>query len=230
MPYEGTLGSLRTCDVYLPDPQIGQEHLDFSFQPHKGILIYPRHGMTCVADGRELDARSQSRLTPLHHGSILQVGNFRLRVRLFEGLEGGSAVLMPDEAEIPTIPNDAYDRTNELPVIPQPEYQQTQGDDPGAVPEPSAQPFYPAQAVNRPQSMHRVDPMSAPGPVAGSYPPWQQGGVIPRQPDSMPPETQEDPFAHSDRLRIVSTYEDTDEAGRQQGSRWRSSWRRNDHG
>ena len=86
LPYEGTLGSLRTCDVYLPGPEMAGEHLDLSFQPQVGMLVYPRHGMTCTVDGDPLDHRSKPRLHPLHHGSILQVGGVTLRLRLFEGL------------------------------------------------------------------------------------------------------------------------------------------------
>lgn len=71
LPYEGIMGSDRTCDVYIPDPELSGEHLDFSFQPLLGVLVYPRRGMTCSVDGEELDWHSKPRLSPLKHGSVL---------------------------------------------------------------------------------------------------------------------------------------------------------------
>ena len=50
MPYEGTLGFLRTSDVVVPVEGVAGQHLDFSFQPHVGLLIYPRRHRACAVD------------------------------------------------------------------------------------------------------------------------------------------------------------------------------------
>lgn len=59
LPCEGTLGAMRTCDVVIPSQWVAQEHLDFSFRDQAGLLLYPRRGTTCTADGEELTPKSR---------------------------------------------------------------------------------------------------------------------------------------------------------------------------
>lgn len=87
MPYEGTLGYVRSCDVVVPVDQVAACHLDFSFQPHLGLLIYLRRGQTCFVDGVRLTHRSKPRSLPMLHGSSLQVGEAVLQLRLFAELD-----------------------------------------------------------------------------------------------------------------------------------------------
>ena len=87
LPYEGTLGFVRSADVTVPCNAVAAQHLDFSFQPRLGLLIYPRRGVTCLADGVPMNSRSHARQTPLRHNSILTVGEAELQVRLFAGLD-----------------------------------------------------------------------------------------------------------------------------------------------
>lgn len=78
---------MRTCDVCIPSDQVAVEHLDFSFSPGEGLLIYPRRDTMCLADGRELRHALFPARVALKHGSELQVGEVRLMVRFYEGLQ-----------------------------------------------------------------------------------------------------------------------------------------------
>ena len=92
------MGAMRTCDVSIPGSEVPLELLDFTFHHDLGILLHLRRGMTCVVDGEEIDDHSRPEDYPLRHGSLLQVGDVTLKVRLYEGvLHGGSARLMDDE-------------------------------------------------------------------------------------------------------------------------------------
>lgn len=86
LPYEGVLGFVRTCDVVVPCNRIAAEHLDFSFQPGVGLLVYPRYRCACRVDGRKVTSRSKPRRHPLVQGSILRVGEAELQVSLFDSL------------------------------------------------------------------------------------------------------------------------------------------------
>ena len=86
VPWEGSLGSARSCDVVLPGEDIAPVHLFFSFHRKTGLTLETA-GKKCVcfADGEEQTYRMRgpARLT---HGSILQVSGYVLRLRLFAGL------------------------------------------------------------------------------------------------------------------------------------------------
>ncbi len=87
MPYEGTLGFVRTADVVVPVDGVAGQHLDFSFQPHVGLLVYPRRRRRCEVDGFAITGSRSARRTPMVHGSVLTVGDAQLQLRLFAGLD-----------------------------------------------------------------------------------------------------------------------------------------------
>jgi len=87
VPREGTLGFLRTCDMVIPVEGVCRQHIDFTFQDGKGLLLFPLRGCECIMDGTPLTHRTKSKKHPMHHGSRLQVGEAVLRLRLFAGLE-----------------------------------------------------------------------------------------------------------------------------------------------
>ena len=87
VPWEGTLGSGRNCDVILPAPDVRRTHLHMLFTPRHGILVEPVSGQTCVVDGEEVDCRSRGEDHPLRHGSILQIGSVVLRMQFFAGMD-----------------------------------------------------------------------------------------------------------------------------------------------
>ena len=87
LPWEGDLGSVRSCDLCLPCPGVQKQHLRFSFQVGKGLRILPRSGCEVVMDGNIITYRSGEKASFMNHGSFLQVGSALLRLRLFTGLD-----------------------------------------------------------------------------------------------------------------------------------------------
>jgi len=85
VPREGTLGSLRTNDLYMPLAGIAHKHLWFRFDDDKGLLVEPFGKNEVLVDG----APFESRRDPLYmaHGSALTIGPYELRLRLFAGFE-----------------------------------------------------------------------------------------------------------------------------------------------
>lgn len=99
VPWEGTLGSLRTNDLCLPAAGIGRRHLWFRFDEGRGLMVEPLGKKPFTMDG----AAFVSRRTPLYmaHGSRLQVGDVQLRLRLFAGFEsvGRATYAVPAEPQ-----------------------------------------------------------------------------------------------------------------------------------
>lgn len=87
VPYEGTLGYLRTCDVVVPVDDVANLHLDFTFISGKGVLVCPRRGCTVTVDGVPVTNVRDSREHPMRHGSLLTVGQAALRLGVFAGLD-----------------------------------------------------------------------------------------------------------------------------------------------
>ena len=99
LPWEGTLGSLRTNDLCLPVSGVSRRHLWFRFDEGRGLMVEPLGKNPFTVDG----AGFVSRRTPLYmaHGSRLQVGDVQLRLRLFAGFEsvGRATYAAPVEPE-----------------------------------------------------------------------------------------------------------------------------------
>ena len=82
---EGVLGYLRSNDVCLPMNGVANRHLWFSFDDTDGLRVEPLRGRMIIADGEELIGRRMHAW--LAHGSQLQVGEAKLRLRMFSGFE-----------------------------------------------------------------------------------------------------------------------------------------------
>lgn len=98
VPWEGTLGSLRTNDLSLPVTGVARRHLWMRFDEGRGLLIEPFAKNAVTVDGQAFTSRRD----PLYmaHGSRLRVGEVELRLRLFAGFEGvGRAAYVPDAPE-----------------------------------------------------------------------------------------------------------------------------------
>ena len=155
VPGEGVLGFVRTCDVVVPVTDVVAQHLDFTFRNGKGLYIYPRRGCPAAVDGVTIDSRADSRRYPMHHGSILQVGEALLQLGVFAGLDVEAA---PGVWEDPP------------PDTPQPEY-------PPQLPQMDAYPQqspYPQQGMYPPQAQlpqMGAYPQQSPYPQQGMYPP-----------------------------------------------------------
>ena len=98
VPKEGVLGSVRSCDLYVPCRGIRKHHLDFSWQEGTGLLLHPRSGCEASVGTVPLDCRSDPRSAPLRHGACLSVGSAVLRFLVF-------AALAPSEGSDPIVPS-----------------------------------------------------------------------------------------------------------------------------
>ena len=101
VPWEGVLGSVRSCDIYIPAPQVHRKHLSFSYERGKGLLIHPFSGCEAFVNAARLDTRSQAEAFPVTHGSILQVGDVLLRLCVFVVLDPNA---FPDQAASRAVP------------------------------------------------------------------------------------------------------------------------------
>ena len=52
-----------------------------------GLYIIPWRGCSCIVDGETVANRRDGMAHPLQHNSILEVGQARLRLRVFAGLD-----------------------------------------------------------------------------------------------------------------------------------------------
>jgi len=108
VPCEGTLGSARTNDLYLPVPDVARKHLWFRFDDGDGLMVEPFGKLPLTVDGEAFTKRSE----PLYmaHGSRLCVGDAVLRLRLFAGFECiGRAPRFSEPAEAPVQPEPQQD-------------------------------------------------------------------------------------------------------------------------
>ncbi|MBR2822975.1 MAG: hypothetical protein IKE24_04755 [Clostridia bacterium] len=87
VPWEGVLGSVRSCDVTLAAPGIRRQHLFFSFQPGQGLILRPFSGCDAFVNDTRLTCRSRDGDAPMTHGSFLRVGSALLRLRLLSGMD-----------------------------------------------------------------------------------------------------------------------------------------------
>ncbi len=90
VPWEGSLGSVRSCDVPVPCQGIRRRHLWFSWEDGSGLRIQPLSGCEAMVDGVPLDCRSWKKASPMIHGSFLQAGSALLRLRVFAALDSNA--------------------------------------------------------------------------------------------------------------------------------------------
>lgn len=176
VPPEGVLGFVRTCDVVVPVTDVVGQHLDFTFRNGKGLFIYPRRGCPVSVDGVSIDSRADSRRYPMHHGSILAVGEALLQLGVFAGLDVKQAPGLWQEPEQAPVPQPLE---TAQPYAPYPPADASQG-------VPGAQPFPPYAMNNQPY------PPAIPPQPGYAAPPYQ---FPPQQPAPCgyppPPVTQE---------------------------------------
>lgn len=177
VPYEGTLGYLRTCDVVVPVDDVANLHLDFTFVSGRGVLVCPRRGCTVTVDGVPVTNARDSREHPMRHGSLLTVGQAALRLGVFAGLD------------VPAVPVVApY-------AVPQQEDWSPEAVDlPYGAPEQGNPPYQPNQ-MNQPYppDTHWADGTYQP------YPPNQMNQTYPPYQPMNPPDTPDNGWPGGDR-------------------------------
>ena len=90
VPWEGVLGSVRSCDLCIPCPGVRKRHLSFSFHTGRGLLLHPFSGCEASVNQVPLTCGSRESDAPMTHGSLLRIGSVLLRLRLFAGLDPAS--------------------------------------------------------------------------------------------------------------------------------------------
>ncbi len=196
VPWEGSLGSVRSCDVPVPCQGIRRRHLWFSWERGAGLRIQPLSGCEALVDGKLLDCRSWKKSAPMVHGSFLQVGSAVLRLRVFAALDSSAGFPEDEKAFSPP-------------------------EAPGAFAPAAAVPF-PAEAQSRPEyglpfSAASGQPFAPPGPAAGysdemppSVPPVPFPDATGPFPDAMAPFPDEAvPFPVPDNRGSVPVSDDT---------------------
>lgn len=85
VPFEGTLGTLRTNDLPIPLPGVERRHLWFAYEERDGLCLHGCGQSSFRVDGIPF----QHKNSPLYmaHGSTLLVGDCEMRLRLFAGFE-----------------------------------------------------------------------------------------------------------------------------------------------
>ncbi len=87
VPWEGELGSVRSCDIYLPVDGVRRRHLSFSFYPGIGLCLRPFSGCEIRVNDSLLTCRTPEKSFPMTHGAYLRIGSSLLQLRLFAGLD-----------------------------------------------------------------------------------------------------------------------------------------------
>lgn len=120
LPWEGVLGSVRSCDVCVPGGGIRRRHLSFSFSPEKGLLLQPFRGCQAQVGDTLITSRTRPEALPLRHGAFLRLGDTLLRLRLFAGLDPAAGFEAPAQSPLPAPPSPVFFRQDESPCPPQP--------------------------------------------------------------------------------------------------------------
>ena len=99
VPREGTLGSVRTCDLTVPCPGVRHEHLFFSWEDGAGLLLEPIHHSPLSVNQNTITPSSDSGPVFLRHGDILTIGDATLQLQIYTSLRSASDVAIPVSQE-----------------------------------------------------------------------------------------------------------------------------------
>ena len=88
VPWEGTLGSSGSDDVTVRTQGVSRHHLFLSFDPRIGLTVEPAGG-DCQIDGKRIGKKAEQHQAIMHNGSEITVGEMKLRLRMFSGMETG---------------------------------------------------------------------------------------------------------------------------------------------
>ncbi len=108
VPFEGTLGFVRSNDICVPAPNVARRHLWFSYDAKAGLVLTALGHNDFSVDERTI-GQDPGGLC-MQHGSRLYIGEAELRLRMFAGYEVGM-VMGPSgrNAPPPQDPQAAWD-------------------------------------------------------------------------------------------------------------------------
>jgi len=106
VPFEGTLGYVRSNDLCIPVPGVAGRHLWFSYDSKQGLVLTPIGRNDFAVDETTLEENPQGLC--MAHGSRLFIGDCVLRLRMFAGYEVG-LVMCPDPYEEQPSPDGQQD-------------------------------------------------------------------------------------------------------------------------
>lgn len=87
VPFEGTLGFVRSNDLCVPVPGVATRHLWFSYDERKGLKLTALGRNDFSVDEKTIG--EQPKGLCMVHGSRLYIGECELRLRMFAGYEVG---------------------------------------------------------------------------------------------------------------------------------------------
>ena len=82
LPREGYIGASRECDIRVKSGGISGRHARFEFEEGRGLKIIPGYGKRVLLSGEEMNGPGYAL-----HGTLVQLGDSLLRIRLFAGLK-----------------------------------------------------------------------------------------------------------------------------------------------
>ncbi|MBE5794363.1 MAG: hypothetical protein E7323_06745 [Clostridiales bacterium] len=85
VPFEGTLGFVRSNDLCIPAPGVASRHLWFSYDERQGLVMIPVGRNDFSVD--EITIGESPEGLCMAHGSRLYIGECELRLRMFAGYE-----------------------------------------------------------------------------------------------------------------------------------------------
>ena len=199
VPWEGELGSVRSCDITVPCEGVKKRHLRFSYEAGSGLRILPESGCEATVDGETLNCRSGEKGRAMQHGSFLQVGDALLRLRIFAGLDFSGA---PEAA------------AGEAPALG------------GAAPAPGGAPSGPEAFFPRPGGFDAPPPQAFPANPAEAGVPMgydSEAGFSPREGASLPAEG-EAAAAEPRAMSAEAAPAPGAEQRKRRSARWEEDW------
>ena len=85
VPFEGTLGYVRSNDLCIPVPGVASRHLWFSYDDRRGLVMTPVGKNDFSVD--QIPMAEAEEYLCMGHGSRLRIGECELRLRMFAGYE-----------------------------------------------------------------------------------------------------------------------------------------------
>lgn len=156
VPFEGTLGFVRSNDLCVPVPGVATRHLWFSYDERRGLKLTALGRNDFSVDEKTIGEEPKGLC--MVHGSRLYIGECELRLRMFAGYEVG---MNPQRMMTVDYPPQQWQQA------PYPAYGQQGMPYPGMGAYAPGQPY----GMNPPVYQQPPQPMAGYGPAMPCYPP-----------------------------------------------------------